>query len=398
MLASAGGLSQRWYLRRVLNDAVPLRDCRRALVVQLEHFGDVLLASPVLAVLKTHAPHLEVDALVYDQTAPMLEGHGSLAELHTVGRQWRKDRSWARLANELRLFRALRRRRYDLVIHLSHNIRGAWLARALGAKYTVGPARPTHRSRFWRKSFTHLYRVIHGNRRHRLESNLDALRRIGIQPGVEERRMHFVPGTAAEQAAERLAPPRPFVVFHPGSRWRWKCWPSEKSAELVDRLAADGHSVVVTGAPGERDLVEEILARTRTPVVNLVGRLSIKELGALIARAQLFVGVDSMPMHLAAAMRVPTVALFGPTYDREWGPWGVPQRIVTTDHSCRPCGFAGCGGSEVSDCLITLPVDAVHAAVREVLAEVGAAERRESADQTHAARDRSPALQPVRRR
>ncbi|HYR34474.1 MAG TPA: glycosyltransferase family 9 protein, partial [Burkholderiales bacterium] len=95
---------------------------------------------------------------------------------------------------------------------------------------------------------------------------------------------------------------------------------------------------------------------------------SLKELGALTARARLFIGVDSMPMHLAAAMGTPTVALFGPSSENVWGPWNVDRRVVTSTHSCRPCGIDGCGGGKVSECLTLLPVDAVHAAARELLA------------------------------
>jgi heptosyltransferase-3 len=75
-----------------------------------------------------------------------------------------------------------------------------------------------------------------------------------------------------------------------------------------------------------------------------------------------------MPMHLAAAMGTPTVALFGPSGENEWGPWNVERRVVTTTHTCRPCGYDGCGGGKVSECLTFLPVEAVHAAARELLA------------------------------
>ncbi|MBM3355249.1 MAG: glycosyltransferase family 9 protein, partial [Betaproteobacteria bacterium] len=75
----------------------------------------------------------------------------------------------------------------------------------------------------------------------------------------------------------------------------------------------------------------------------------------------------SMPMHLAAAMGTPTVALFGPSGEREWGPWNVAHRVVASDHGCRPCGNDGCGGGKLSECLTTLPVDQVHAAARALL-------------------------------
>src|SRR6476646_6268695 len=102
----------------MVKDAVPLGECRRALVLKLRHHGDVLLAAPVPSVLKAHAPQLEIDALVYDDTAPMLEGHPALARLHTVGRNWRELGALERLARERRLFAELRARGYDLVVHL----------------------------------------------------------------------------------------------------------------------------------------------------------------------------------------------------------------------------------------------------------------------------------------
>jgi heptosyltransferase III len=350
----------------MLKDAVPLAECGRALVVKLRHHGDVLLASPVLALLKARAPKLEVDALVYDDTLPMLEGHPALSQLYFVGRRWRSAGAMRRFSLEKHLFSTLRARRYDLLVHLSEHPRGAWFARLLGARYSVAPAMP-HRGAFWAKSFTHLYPLVGGGRRHQVELNLDALRRIGVQPGLAERKVQFVPGAEAEQRMEELVDGVPFVHVHPASRWHFKCWPAERNAELIDRLAADGHNVVLTSAPDEMGFIEEILAKTKSKPVSLAGKLSIKELGALTARAKLFVGVDSMPMHLAAAMGTPTVVLFGPSGENEWGPWNVERRVITTNHTCRPCGYDGCGGGKLSECLAFLPVDPVHAAARELL-------------------------------
>src|SRR3990172_10816972 len=101
----------------MLKDAVPLKEIARALVVMLRHHGDVLLATPVLGVLKAHAPDIEIDALVYDQTAPLLEGHPALAELHTVGSGRRSMALPARLLFEWRLHATLRARPHHLVLH-----------------------------------------------------------------------------------------------------------------------------------------------------------------------------------------------------------------------------------------------------------------------------------------
>jgi heptosyltransferase-3 len=204
-----------------------------------------------------------------------------------------------------------------------------------------------------------------------VEVNLDALRRIGLQPAPGERKVAFVPGAAAERRARELVGEQPFVQLHPASRWRFKCWPAEKNAELVDRLAAEGMRVVVTAAPDAEELnfIKSISERAKSPFLDLAGKLSIKELGAIAGRAKLFVGVDSMPMHLAAAMGTPTVALFGPSGEAEWGPWDVSHRVVASAFTCRPCGLDGCGGGKVSDCLVRLPVDSVHRAARELVSQ-----------------------------
>jgi heptosyltransferase-3 len=97
--------------------------------------------------------------------------------------------------------------------------------------------------------------------------------------------------------------------------------------------------------------------------------VSLPELGALTARARAFAGVDSAPMHIAAAVGTPTLALFGPSSEIAWGPWSVPARVVTSSHPCRPCGLDGCGGGKVSECITTLPVARVHEALRALLAE-----------------------------
>jgi heptosyltransferase-3 len=349
----------------MVRDAVPLGECKRALVIKLRHHGDVLLASPVIGALRAAAPSLEVDALVYDDTAPMLEGHPGLSQLHTVGRKWRGLGFFEKLRTEKQLFENLRSRRFDLIVHLSEQPRGAWLARRLGARWCVAPE-VADRGAFWRNSFTHFYRIA--PRRHMVEVNLDALRRIGVQPAVEQRKVVFVPGAEAERRARELTGEQPYVHLHPASRWRFKCWPAEKNAELIDRLA-EKYRVVATAAPDSDEIafINQILEKTKTPVVNLAGKLSIKELGAVAARAKLFVGVDSMPMHLAAAMGTPTVALFGPSGEAEWGPWNVAHRVVASAFTCRPCGLDGCGGGKVSDCLVRLPVDIVHRAARELL-------------------------------
>jgi heptosyltransferase-3 len=364
----------------VVEDPVPVDELRSALVIKLRHLGDVLLASPVFSVLKSRAPRAQLDALVYAECAPMLTGHPSISRVHCIDRAWRDQGTAARARAEWRLLSELRARRYDLIVHLTEHWRGAWLTRALGARWAVAPVVGA-RGGFWRRSFTHFVSEPRGGGRHVVERNLDALRRIGIYPGVEERALTLIPGAAAEErvtallAGSELAR-EPFVQVHPSSRWRFKCWPAEKMAAFIDRLHAEGWRVVLTAAhdPVESQMIEDILSRVARPVAaNFCGQLSLKELAALTARARLFVGVDSAPMHIAAAVGTPALALFGPSGEALWAPWGVPRiashRVVASEgYSCRPCGLDGCGGGKVSDCLVTLEVERVWAAARGLLA------------------------------
>ncbi|MGD9786999.1 MAG: putative lipopolysaccharide heptosyltransferase III [Sulfuricellaceae bacterium] len=348
----------------MLKDAIDLQSLRRVLVTKLRHHGDVLLTSPVFSVLKNHGPHLEIDALVYQDTAEMLTLHPAISQVHTVDRNWKKLRPLDQLKAEWTLLAELQERDYDLVVHLTDHNRGAWLKRLTGARW--GVACEGRKGRFWKNSFSHFYPLPRGNARHTVEMHLDALRRIGIYPTETEKRLVFIPGTEAEASIDLLLAanglePQKFIHLHPASRWSFKCWEENKVAELVKQLRAAEHRIVLTAAPSDDELamVRRIIELAGPPVVDLSGKLSLKQLGALTARAKLFIGVDSAPMHLAAAMGTPTVALFGPSGDIEWGPWMTPNRIITSDHPCRPCGNDGCGGGKMSECLTAISVETV---------------------------------------
>ena len=361
-----------------VDDAIDPARIRRALVIKLRHHGDVLLSSPVFTVLRHAAPHAEIDALVYLETAAMLERHPAISIVHTIDRRLKSRGPLAQLAGDGRLWRALRARRYDLVVHLTEHPRGAWLSRIAGARWSVAPERE-RAGWFWRSCFTHRFLLPRATPRHTVEANLDALRRIGIWPDDDDKRLVHVPGSEAQARVASLLAEHGlvrgrFAVLHPASRWLFKCLPAGPTAAVVDRLAARGLAVVLTGAPdpAEAPLIAAVKAAATSPLVDLAGRLSMPELSALIAAARLFVGCDTAPMHLAAAAGTPVVAWFGPSDERSWGPWRVAHRVVaSTVHPCRPCHNNGCGGSNNSDCLLALPQERVAAAVDSLLDEAG---------------------------
>lgn len=354
-------------------DAIPPGSLRRALVVKLRHHGDVLLSSPVFQVLANRAPHAEIDALVYEDTRDMLAGHPAIAAIHGIDRGWKRQGLVDQARHESRLLATLRERRYQLLVHLTGHWRGAWLSQALRPRWCVAPERD---NALWRWCFTHRYKLPASTPRHTVETNLDALRRVGLYPEEAEKALVMVPGAEAEARVESLlasagVAPGSFVHVHPTSRWLFKTWTEAQTAELLQRLARDGHRIVATCAPDAREkaILARTLAQAEVAVTDLSGQLTLRELAALTARSRVFVGVDSAPMHIAAAMGTPVVALFGPSGEQEWGPWRVKHRVVASpEYPCRPCGNDGCGGGKVSECLTRLPVDRVHAAVNDVLA------------------------------
>jgi heptosyltransferase-3 len=331
-------------------------------------------------VLKRAAPHAEVDALVYAETAAMLANHPAISTIHTIDREWKRQGPARQAAAEWALVKALRARRYDLLVHLTEHPRGLTLVHLLRPRYSVTREREG-RAPAWRRAFTHFYKVPAHTPRHTVETNLDALRRIGVYPGATERALVLIPGAAATASAAAMLEMRgvagcPFVQAHPGSRWLFKCWPPQQMAALLDHVAARGFAIVVTGAPDERE--REIVAATitacaeatRARLTDLSGHLMLPELAAVTAHARAFVGVDSAPMHIAAAVGTPALALFGPSSEHVWGPWQVAHRVVASDaHPCRPCNLDGCGGGKVSECLTTLPVERAVAAFDTLLRE-----------------------------
>lgn len=354
-------------------DAIDLSQLRRALVIKLRHHGDVLLSSPVLAALKRAAPQAEVDAMVYADTAPMLRGHPALAQLHLMPRG--RKGSWVeRLGKERELLAQLRQRRYDLIVHLTDHPRGATLAWLLKPRWSVAFERDAGQW-WWRRAFTHIARQPRGTPRATVERHLDLVRRIGIHPAPEERSPTLAISDAAQasvQAKLRAAGwnGERYALVHPGSRWMFKVWTAAGNAQAIDHLAGLGLAIVLTAAPDPREsaLCDAILARASSRCIDLRGQLSLEELGAAIRGATVFFGVDSVPMHMAAALGTPGVALFGPSKDLEWGPWSERFQVVASRaHPCRPCDIDGCGGSKRSDCLVQLPPAQVTFALDQVL-------------------------------
>ncbi|MDN0084112.1 putative lipopolysaccharide heptosyltransferase III [Crenobacter sp. SG2305] len=344
-------------------------------MVKLRFHGDVLLSSPVLSVLKDALPHAEIDALVYRETGDMISGHPALSQLFAIDKAWKRLGPVGHWRAEWRLLQQLKARKYDLVVVLTEQNRCAWLVRLLKPRWSVGPVWGGS-GRFFKKSFTFLNRLVPDNSRHIVELHLDALRHLGIYPAETARQLTMpVPAEVQADTTAMLqsagAQLQRYIVVHPASRGDYKCWKPERVAEVINRLTARGEQVVLTAAPtaDEQAMIAAIRQRLERPVLDLTGQLSLKQLAVVIDQAKLLLGVDSVPMHMAAAMQTPVVALFGPTSPVVWGPWQVPHRLVTVDMSCRPCVMEGCGNSRYSECIERITVEQVMSSIDSLLAE-----------------------------
>jgi lipopolysaccharide heptosyltransferase II len=151
-----------------------------------------------------------------------------------------------------------------------------------------------------------------------------------------------------------VIPGAALVALNPAARWRTKQWPVASFAELADGLQKEGLRVLIVGDVSDRQLAEDLTRRMRTVPINLVGQTSIKELLALLRQVRLFVTNDSGPMHLAAALGVPILALFGPTDPARTGPYGSRHLVLTSDVPCSPCFSRRCANPHMLECLTSI--------------------------------------------
>jgi len=348
----------------VYGDYPDLSRVRKILVVKLRHLGDVLLTGPVFDALKNAMPQATIDAYIYEEAKPMLEGHRAISALLGYDRKWKNLGIVARWRKEFGVLWQIRKGRYDLVLNLTEGDRGILCAKIAGAEIRVGF---NPKGRWKKKLYTHVVKHCPGVR-HMVERNLDVVRRIGIFPDERERELFLHVSDKDIHFMQKKIGPESFVLIHPTSRWRFKCWPVAKMRELIEVLMKRGKKIVLTSGPDpiEQEMVADIAKGLNVHV--LAGKISLKELSALIFMSEVLVCVDSVPLHIASALKKPVVAIFGPTSDVTWGPWrNSKARIVSQNFSCRPCYQDGCGGSKFSDCLYRLPVQVVVDTMNSVI-------------------------------
>lgn len=324
----------------------------RILVIKLRAIGDVLLSTVVLRNLRIAFPDSRIDFLTELPSRDVIEGNRDVDSVLAFDR---KSGSSAGLIMDVR------RRKYDLVIDLFANPRSALITRLSGARTRVGFPFG------WRKYCYNILVEPRGGKVHNTEFNLDALRGLGI-PIIEAR-----PRFPLDDASEAFA--RAFfegsnltgervIALNAGGGWYTKRWRAAQFAALGDRLASQFEArIVVIWGPGERTAAEELRSMMHAPSL-LIPPANLKELGAILRKCTMLVTNDSGPMHIAAAVGTPVVAIFGPTNPQLQGPVGAEHEIVQhKELLCLGCNYTECPIG--NPCMEELSVDDVFtAAVR----------------------------------
>jgi heptosyltransferase I len=370
------------------------------LIVKLSAIGDVIHTLPALAALRRLYPSADITWVVEEAAADLLADHPDLDRVLISRRKtWLKELRQGRVAASLRemhaFYRTLRCRPYDLVIDFHGLMKSAIIVAMSGGRRRLGY-----------ESFQELSGLFYNEKiaeemgKHAVDRYLDFIRHIAeggreradclaapsftIAIGEEARQR--VEALLDEHAAlltagaglgdERIAsgrggkPERRFVAVSPIAFWETKLWEDAKFAELCDRIWLEmGLRVILTGgAAGPLDVIRE---RMKTEAVNLGGRTTLRELACLYRQAALVITTDSGPMHLAAAVGTPLVALFGPTDPVRTGPYGPGHRVIRRGLACMPCFRKRC---ETKQCMKEIAVEEVLTATKEILAGIGRSE------------------------
>lgn len=357
--------------------SLPIRldGARRILLVKPSALGDVVHTLPVAATLHRRYPNIPLDWLVEEEAADIVRGHLAVAGVIVSARkrwlrQLQHPTQIPTTLGEMRRFIAeLRWRHYDAVLDLQGLFKSALYVMVTGAPVRVGFAEGRECAPW---ILTH--RVVAPPQPvHAVERYLALASAVDATDPVHEYHISLSPEDLTAARSHLATCPRPRVVVHPAARWRTKLWELPRWRELAASLLAEGIGVVLTGSGEDHVIAEGICSGMNPRPLSLVGRLSLKQLVAVLQDVDLMITVDSGPMHIAAAVGTPVVALFGPTDPLRTGPRG-PGRILRRELPCSPCLQRGCQIEDTYRCMRDLSVAEVLGTVRNLLGS-GAAPR-----------------------
>jgi heptosyltransferase-1 len=336
----------------------------KILILKPSSLGDVIQALPVLRLLKLHFPDSEIYWWIESGLAPLLEHDPDLAGIIRFHRRrWAEPRNWARLCRDLLW---VRRQDFDWVIDLQCLARSAIFAWLANGKLTIGLDEPREGAR----GFYDIAVRRRSWETHAVDWYLAVLAELKVPIHWN---FEWLPPRAEAAASVRSRWPvqdSRWILLQPGARWLNKRWPVESFAEVVRKLSGPKNGVrfAILGGPEDRLLGAAISEAAQQECLDLTGQLSLPEMLEWIRLSELVVTNDTGPMHAAAALRKPVVALFGPTEPRRTGPYRQPGSVLQLKLPCVPCLSQHCRNSQPLECLRTLPTESVIDRVQKHLA------------------------------
>ena len=336
----------------------------RVLVIRLRSIGDIVLLTPALHLLKQWRPDLRVSVLVEPGFRDLLEGNPDLDEILTLGRG---------VAARLRTISGLRRREFALCLNLHGGPTSVQLTSSSGAQWKAGFAH--FRTRRAYDFLVPDARTILGQPTvHTAEHQASALFWLGLPRCEIPRARLFVAPRAKAWWQETRATigvlGRDYALIHPTALYQTKQWAPENFARLGAYLEqAAGLEALYSCGPGESAVLEEVQRAARSQIRRLEDA-SLAEFTAALAGARVFVGNDSGPAHMAAALGRPTVVIFGSSSSQIWRPWpprNATARVVQNSWECNPCPGDHCYRFERPECILSVQFEQVRAAVEAVL-------------------------------
>jgi len=334
----------------------------------MRSLGDCVLMTPAVRLLKERHPHLRLSVLVERPFRDVFAAHPLLDDVLVLERGRTKLQTYRQ---RLLMARRLRREGYDLVLNYHGGSTSLLLMAASGARYRAGYARFRSPRRY-----THLLespeRFFGGRPLHTVEHQAALLFALGVPvpdriPPLE---LHIAPAVrppVLHRLAGEALPPGEFLLVHPTATQETKRWPEDQFARLIGMLQRhESRPVAMTCGPGEESIPAGINARLPVPVPVLSG-LTVMELAAVIEAARLFIGCDSGPAHLAAALGKKSCVIFGSSNARAWHPWQTEHRLVRLPFPCNPCPGYRCEVFGQPRCILGIEPEMVLDAVRELI-------------------------------
>ncbi len=329
-----------------------MKDYKNILIIKPSSLGDVVHTLPTLKALRNRFPGARLTWVINRELSGLLEGNPYLNEIIPFERRYTGFYTFAR---------GLSMKGFDLVIDLQGLLRSGLIGFLSGAKKRIGFANG--------REFSPLFYTdavpVSTMEMHAVDRYLLIAEYLGAKTEDRDFTIDFSneEDWLGRLIKEKAREQKILIAINPSGRWTTKRWPVEKFAALTDLInKKQGASVILIGGAGDIGLAEEVEAKVKTEVINMAGRTTLKQLAALLSKVSLLITNDSGPMHIAATLGTPVIALFGPTDPRRTGPYGKGHTIIRKGIPCSPCFKKRCHSPI---CMDEISVDEVFKAIEE---------------------------------